>query len=85
MKILALGLINLSKKLKLKDEAKHIIYYNEPEGSKNKDLLIEAKSDDTSPLIFKHWEEFEEDEKRILDNPVRKFSEYKSNSYSPKY
>ena len=77
LKFVALGLINLSEKLNLNDSGgnKHIVYYNDPEGSKNKGLLHDAKTEEGSPLIFKHWDEFNDDENWIVNTPTHKFSE----------
>jgi hypothetical protein len=75
LRVLANGLINLAQKLRLKEENIHIVYYNEPEGKNNKELLYSALHDQTTPLTFKHWEQFEEEEKWIAKNDIVKFSE----------
>jgi len=70
------GLMDLAKSLKLKDEGHHILYYNEPEGYKQKDVIHHLMKDDTLPFLIKLWDEFEEEEKIIEDHGVGKFSEY---------
>jgi len=74
-KSLATGLFKLSHKLNLKEEGKHVVFYNEPEGDKNKDLLHGVLKDSSSPLILKHWEEFEEEAHWVANKPITKFSE----------
>ncbi|HKJ30218.1 MAG TPA: hypothetical protein VKA34_00255 [Balneolales bacterium] len=75
LKELANGLINLASELKMKNEGKHIVFHNDPEGKKNKDLLYDAIHDDTNKLTFKHWDEFNTEEKWIAETPLKKFSE----------
>lgn len=74
-KSLASGLSKLSSELNLKNNGKHVVFYNEPEGSKNKDLLHGALNDGSSPLTLKHWEDFEEEEDWIANSSIKKFSE----------
>ncbi len=57
------------------NSGKHVVFYNEPEAERNKDLLHEALKDETSPLTLRHWEEFEKEEDWITNNSIRKFSE----------
>jgi hypothetical protein len=76
LRVLANGLINLARILKLEEKNTHIVYYNEPEGKNNKELLYSALHDQTTPLTFKHLERFEEDEKWITENDIGKFSEF---------
>lgn len=54
---------------------RHIAYINEPEGKEQKELLYLAKKDSENPLIFKDWEEFEEEEEKLLGLSIRKFSD----------
>jgi len=70
------GLKDLAASLKLKNEGHHILYYNEPEGRKQKEVIHDLIKDDTSPFLTKPWEKFEEEEKNIEEHGVGKFSEY---------
>ena len=75
LRVLVDGLMDLAKERGMRDQGKHVVFYNEPEEEKNKDLLYDAEHDDTSPLIFKHWEEFGEEEEWIAGTNITKFSE----------
>lgn len=75
LKFLANGLLKLSDKLELEGSGKHVVFYNEPEGDKNKDLLHRALKDSSSPLTLKHWDYFEEEEEEIANTSMTKFSE----------
>lgn len=75
LRVLVKGLLDLAKQLEMSNQGKHIVFYNEPEGKKNKDLLYNAFKDDSSPLQFKPWESFEEEEEWIASEPFKKFSE----------
>lgn len=75
LKSLANGLLELSDNLNLDNNGKHVVFYNEPEENKNKDLLHRALNDDSSPLTLKHWGYFEEEEDWIANAPIKKFSE----------
>ncbi len=74
---MAEGLSNVASKRGITKEGKHIIYHNEPDSKKGNDLLSKAKSDRTTPLKFKYWGEFEEEEERIAaSDSIRKFSDF---------
>lgn len=75
LRVLVDGLLDLAEKRNMKNAGKHVVFYNEPEGDKNKDLLHGALNDESSPLTLKHWEEFEEEEDWIADNSITKFSD----------
>jgi len=75
LRVLVNGLTDLAKRLEIENSGKHIVYYNEPEGKKNNDLLRDALDDKSSPLELKPWEEFEYDEEWIANTPIKKFSE----------
>jgi hypothetical protein len=70
------GLLDLANSLKLKNESHHILYYNEPEGRKEKDVIHDLINDDTRKFLIKTWDEFEEEEKNIEEHGVGKFSDF---------
>ncbi|MDZ7720126.1 MAG: hypothetical protein U5K72_15025 [Balneolaceae bacterium] len=70
------GLLDLSESYDMKDGGHHIIFYNEPEERKQKDILHDALNDETSKFFLKPWDEFESIEKWIIENDVKKFSEF---------
>ncbi|MEX2411387.1 MAG: hypothetical protein WD607_08465 [Candidatus Paceibacterota bacterium] len=70
------GLLDLAKSLQLKNKGHHILYYNEPEGHKQKEVIHDLLEDDTSPFLVKTWDKFEEEEKIIEEHGVGKFSAY---------
>lgn len=76
LRALVEGLLDLSESYNMKDEGHHIIFYNEPEERKQKDILYDAIHDETSHFFLKSWDEFENTEKWIIDNDVKKFSEF---------
>lgn len=69
------GLLDLAKALGFKNEGRHTLLFNEPEGKKQKEIIYSAKKDITSPFLLKPWEKFEEEERWIEEHSVRKFSE----------
>jgi len=69
------GLLDLAKELGFKNEGRHTLLFNEPEGKKQKDIIYSAGKDNTSHFILKPWEKFNEEERWIEDHNVRKFSE----------
>lgn len=69
------GLLDLANVLGFKNEGRHTLLYNDPEGRKQKDIIYSAKKDITSHFKLKPWEEFEEEEHWIEEHNVRKFSE----------
>lgn len=73
---LIIGLDGLSKKYKLKSNGEHIVYYNEPDNSKNKDIIHNISKDKTLPFSLKPSEYFEEEEKIFEERNVNKFSEF---------
>lgn len=70
------GLMDLAHSLHLKNEGHHILYYNEPVGRKQKEVIHDLLRDDTSPFLIKPWDTFEEEEKSIEEHGVGKFSEF---------
>lgn len=70
------GLMDLAESWKLKNGGHHILYYNEPEGKKQKNVIHDLMKDDTRKFSIKPWEMFEEEEKSIEKHGVGKFSEY---------
>lgn len=76
LRVLIDGLLNLAQKFKMKNAGKHIVFFNDPEGRKNKDLLHDALNDSSSPLTLKHWDDFEEEEEWIANTSITKFSEF---------
>lgn len=69
------GLKDLSKSLDLEKNGRHVIYYNEPEGLKQKEVLHDLEHDDTRPFDLKPWGDFDEEEKYMEDHNVGKFSD----------
>jgi len=69
------GLIELSYQLNLDKEGHHVVYFNEPKGRKQKDVIYDLNHDNTRPFVIKPWELFEEEEKELEDKNVGKFSE----------
>lgn len=70
------GLAELSSNLGLQTEGRHVVFFNEPTGSKQKDAIYDLQHDNTRPFKLKPWELFEEEEKELEDKDVGKFSEY---------
>lgn len=70
------GLIDLAASLNLKKGGHHILYYNEPEGRKEKDVIHDLINDDTRKFLIKPWVEFHEEENSIEKHGVRKFSDF---------
>lgn len=80
-KSIANGLNIFSEKLNLPPKGTHIIYYNEPSGDRQKDIFHRALKDETSGITFKPFESFDSDEKYILEEDIKKFSEVLSLSF----
>lgn len=76
LRALVEGLQDLAKSFKMKNEGHHILYYNEPEGRKERDVIHDLMKDDTCPFLIKPWDKFEEEERNIEKHNVGKFSEY---------
>ena len=70
------GLMDLAESLELKNKGRHVLYYNEPEGKSQKDIIHDLIKDDTHPFTIKRWELFEEEEKNIEEHNVGKFSKF---------
>ena len=68
------GLIELSSHLDLDKEGHHVVYFNEPEGKKQKDVIHDLKHDTTKQFMLKPWELFKEEEREIERADVGKFS-----------
>ncbi|MCC5904607.1 MAG: hypothetical protein JJU13_00240 [Balneolaceae bacterium] len=75
------GLAELSGNLGLHTKGRHVVYFNEPAGSKQKDVIYDLHHDNTRPFKLKPWELFEEEEKELEDKNVGKFSEFLSGVY----
>ncbi|MEX0661345.1 MAG: hypothetical protein WEA58_15590 [Balneolaceae bacterium] len=69
------GLIELSGHLDLAKEGHHVVYFNEPEGKKQKDVIYDLEHDTTRQFVLKPWELFKEEEREIERENVGKFSE----------
>jgi|AntDeeMinimDraft_5_1070356.scaffolds.fasta_scaffold02655_3 hypothetical protein len=76
LRLLAQGLGGLAEKMDLEAEGRHVVFYNNPEGDKNEQLLSDALHDTTNPLELKHWDYFEEEEAHIAENSFKKFSDF---------
>ena len=74
-RLLAEGLTKFAENNNLAKGGHHTVFYNEPVGKRNKELLYDALHDDSNPVVFKHWEEFSEEEAWVDNNSFRKFSE----------
>jgi flagellin-specific chaperone FliS len=68
------GLIELAGHLDLEKKGQHVVYYNEPEGRKQKDVIYDLRKDDTRHFDVKPWELFEEVAQDIERSEVKKFS-----------
>jgi hypothetical protein len=73
---LVIGLNKLSVKLGLNEKGEHIVYFNEPKNDSEKDLLFRLTKDETLPFSVEHWEYFAEEEKRLEEGNVGKFSSF---------
>lgn len=74
------GLIELAGQLNLEKKGQHVVYYNEPEGRKQKDVIYALRKDDTRHFAVKPWELFEEEARDIEQSGVKKFSALLSKS-----
>jgi len=72
------GLTELSGNLGLHTEGRHVVFFNEPKGSKQKVVIHDLHHDNTLPFKLKPWDLFEEEEKELEDKNVSKFSEFLS-------
>lgn len=73
-KNLAEGINNFASKNNLPPNGKHSVYFNDPEGKKQKKILERALQEKNSKIILKHYDEFDYDEKKILKKNTMKFS-----------
>ncbi|MCC5941852.1 MAG: hypothetical protein JJU37_09955 [Balneolaceae bacterium] len=69
------GLMELSDHFDLDKEGHHVVYFNEPKGIKQKDVIHDLTHDTTKLFKLKPWEMFEEEENEIEKAKVGKFSE----------
>ena len=68
------GLIELSDHFGLVKEGHHVVFFNEPKGRKQKDVIHDLTRDTTRHFKLKPWEMFEEEEREIERADVGKFS-----------
>lgn len=70
------GLIELSDHFDFERKGHHVVYFNEPEGRKQKDIIYDLEHDTTRNFEIKPWDLFEEEEREIERADVSKFSEF---------
>lgn len=74
-KSLAIGLNDFSIKKKYKEEPHYFIYFNDPEGKEQKEILKKLQKDDSIlGITIKEFESIEKDIEKIEKKNYRKFS-----------
>ena len=73
---LAIGLNQFSEKVNLPSNGNHIVYFNEPEGIRQKEVFDRALKDKNSGITFKPYESFDADEEYILEEDIKRFSDF---------
>lgn len=69
------GLSEFAKTINMKDDAYHVVLFNDTNDSKKRNLIAHAMSDDSSPFELKPWNEFPEIENYVQSRNVMKLSE----------